>query len=99
MRASREFRDRDAVDVAVLDALVDRREEGLTVFELRSVVDASIDDIETSLARLKEAGLITVDESDQRTLIYPADRVVPDSPGGDDHQPSVLEQIRERLPF
>ena len=39
MRAKPEFRDRDDTEVAVLDALADRRDEGMTVFELRSEVD------------------------------------------------------------
>jgi hypothetical protein len=99
MRARREFRNRDAVDVAVLDALVERREDGMTVFELRSQVQADIDEIEAALARLKQDGLIAVDDADERAVILPSDRVVPDAPGEGERQPSILEQIRERLPF
>jgi DNA-binding transcriptional ArsR family regulator len=99
MRARRQFRDREPVDVAILDALVDRTEEGMTVFELRSHVEADIDDIEAALSRLKEDGLIDVENSDGRTVILPDDRVVPDEPAEFDHQPSIVERVRERLPF
>jgi aminomethyltransferase len=58
MRAKRAFRDRDDDQVAVLDALVDRGEEGMTVLELRAAVDADIEAIETALSALKRDGLI-----------------------------------------
>lgn len=99
MRARREFRDRDAVEVAVLDTLVDRSEEGTTVFELRSHVDADIDDIEAALARLKADGLIEMENGGERAVILPDDRVVPDEPARAQRQPSILERVRERLPF
>jgi hypothetical protein len=99
MKARREFRSRDDVDVAVLDALVDRAEDGMTVFELRSEAEADIDDIETALPRLQDDGLIEVEEGDQRTRIYPADRVVPDPGEMDDQPASLVEEIRRLLPF
>ncbi|WP_435098705.1 DUF6432 family protein [Halarchaeum sp. P4] len=77
MQAKSEFRSREDTQVAVLDALVDRREEGMTVFELRSRVDTDIDGLEEALAELKRDGLITAEAQDDRTLIRPADRVVP----------------------
>ena len=43
MQAKREYRDRDDTEVAVLDALVDRTEEGMTVFELRTDVEVDIE--------------------------------------------------------
>ena len=94
MRAKREFRDRGATEVAILDALVDRR-EGMTVFELRSHVDVGIDDLEAALSSLKADGLIEA-EADERTLIKPDERVIPD-PGEDEHRESLLDQLRERL--
>jgi hypothetical protein len=102
MKARREFRGRHEVDVAVLDALVDRADEGLTVFELRSqvaAVEADIDDIETALSRLQDDGLIEVEDGDQRARIYPADRVVPDPGEVNDGPPSIVEELRRRLPF
>ena len=97
MKARPEYRDRDRTEVAILDALVDRREEGLTVFELRSKVDASIDEIEDALAALKADHLIHVEnERGSRTLIKPDDRVVPDPDTGDD-EPSLLDQVLGRL--
>lgn len=98
MKARREFRGRADVDVAVLDALVDRAQEGMTVFELRSQVEVGIDEIETALSRLQDDDLIEVEEADERALIYPADRVVPD-PGEQAEEPTLVEEIRRRLPF
>lgn len=98
MEAKREYRDRDEVQVAVLDALVDRHEEGMTVLELRSHVDAEIDRLEGALGELKEENLIDVMEDGQRTVILPEDRVVPD-PGAEPSNPSLLDEIRRRLPL
>jgi len=53
MRVKPAYRDRDETEVAVLDALADRREEGMTVFEIRSRVDVDIDRLEDALAELK----------------------------------------------
>lgn len=97
MQAKREYRDRDGTEVAVLDALVDRNEEGMTVFELRSHVDVGIDRIETALGELKEAGLITVEKRGGETRIYPDDRVVPS--GTEDPDPTLFDRLREKLPF
>jgi DNA-binding transcriptional ArsR family regulator len=97
MQAKREFRDRPDAEVAVLDALVNRHEEGMTVFELRSSVDVGIDRIEDALGDLKEAGLIRVEDEGGATRIYPDDRVIPE--GDDSREPSLAEAIRERLPF
>lgn len=97
MQAKREYRDRDGTEVAVLDALVDRHEEGMTVFEIRSRVDVSIDRIETALAELKQAGLIDVEKEGGQTRIYPADRVVPS--GDEPPERSLTEKLREKLPF
>lgn len=98
MKAKREYRDRDDIDVSVLDALVDRQSDGMTVFELRSHVEAEIDDLEDALAGLKEDDLIVVEQSSSRTVIKPAEKVVPDPEDrGDD--PSLYEELRRRLPF
>lgn len=106
MRARAEFRNRDPVDVAVLDALVDRSDEGMTVFEVRSIVDSDaagrpvdIDDIEAALSRLNEDDLITVESDNGRTRIRPHERVVPESADEQARQPSLLERVREQLPF
>ncbi|QLH75830.1 MarR family transcriptional regulator [Halosimplex rubrum] len=96
MQAKPEYRDRDDAEVAVLDALADRREEGMTVFELRSRVDVDIDTLETALADLKEDGLIEAHQEDHRTVIVPEDGVVGPVDPDDD---SFIGQIREKLPF
>ncbi len=96
MEAKGEYRDRETTEVVVLDALVDRSEDGMTVFELRSHVDADIDRIEDALGELKRDGLIQVEGDGGRTLIYPDDEVVPD-PGDDDGQASLLDWLREKL--
>lgn len=97
MEAKREYRDREQTEVAVLDALVDRHEGGMTVFELRSHVDVSIDRIESALGNLKEDGLIVVDNEGGRTRIYPDDRVIPSST--DTTEPSLVDRLKEKLPF
>jgi hypothetical protein len=97
MRARREFRNRRDVEVEVLDALVDRTDEGMTVFELRAAVDADIDAIEEGLATLKEDGLITVDDQGERVVILPDERVIPDPSEEADEERSLLDAIRERL--
>jgi hypothetical protein len=97
MGAKREFRDRDDHEVAVLDALVDRGEEGMTVLELRAAVDADIDAIEDSLAALKRDDLIAVEEHGGRVVILPDDRVVPDDEPGSDADRSVLDELRDRF--
>jgi hypothetical protein len=94
-----EFSDRPDVQIAVLHALVGRSEEGMTVFELRSGVDVDIDidELETALADLKEAGLIDVENDDEAMRIYPDDRVVPEPTNNDEDEPSVLERLRQKL--
>jgi DNA-binding transcriptional ArsR family regulator len=96
MRAKPEYRDRDGTEVAVLDALADRTDDGMTVFELRSHVDVDIDTLEAALADLKEDGLIEATTEDRRTVIVPEDGVVGPV---DDTDESVLDEIRDRLPF
>jgi DNA-binding transcriptional ArsR family regulator len=98
MQAKREYRDRDGTQVAVLDALVDRHEEGMTVFELRSHADVDIDRMEEALAELKSAGLIEVEKEGGTARIYPDGQVVPD-PGEEPEERSWLERLLERLPF
>ncbi|WP_254543183.1 DUF6432 family protein [Halomarina pelagica] len=98
MRAKREFRNRDETQVAVLDALVERGSEGMTVLELRTRVDAEIDALDEALTALKADGLIeTATRSNDRMVLVPADHVVPD--GDEDELPSLFERLRERLPF
>ncbi|SER23412.1 DUF6432 family protein [Natrinema salaciae] len=98
MRAKREYRNREGTEVAVLDALVDRADDGMTVFELRAAVEVDIDELEEALATLKEDDLIVVD-SGSETVIKPADRVVPDDPSDEDEEQSIGEWLRERIPF
>lgn len=95
MRARREFRGRDDTEVAVLDALVDRNDDGMTVFELRAHVDAGIDDLETALGRLKDDDLITAHQRDDRTVITVDERVIPR--GDPEPRDSFLDRIREKL--
>mgnify|MGYP006281684069 FL=1 len=99
MKAKREFRDREDVEVAVLDALVDRGGEGMTVFELRAAVDEDIDTLEAALGELKEDSLISVERDDGRTVVLPDDRVVPDPSETPDDEEGLLDAIRERLGF
>ena len=97
MAAKPEYRDRPDVEVALLDALVDRGDEGMTVLELRAAVDADIDAVEEGLSSLKAESLITV-ESAERVRVYPHDRVVPDpdAPAADDDA-SLVDHLRDRF--
>jgi len=97
MRALPEYRDRDDAQVAVLDALADRREDGMTVFELRTRVDIDIDRLEDALSELKADDLIEVVEaSEDRTVIKPDERAIgPVDPAAE----STFDWLRERLPF
>lgn len=97
MKARSEFRDRADVEVAVLDALVARTDEGMTVLELRSGVDAGIDELEDALATLKDDGLIEVNDDGERVRIFPEDRVVPDPGEVPDDEAGLLETIRDRI--
>ena len=97
MKVRREFRHRRPdTEVAVLEALADRYEEGMTVFELRSEVGADIDELETALSNLKSAELIAADEVEQRTVITVDESVVetesPDATNGD-----IVQRILDRL--
>ncbi|UWG46929.1 Transcriptional regulator, contains HTH domain [Halanaeroarchaeum sp. HSR-CO] len=96
MSIRREFRQRDTIEVTILHALADRREEGMTVFELRSHVDRDIDDIERALANLKADGLIDAEENGHRTVILVDDRVIPDEPIDEDDE-SILDSILDRF--
>lgn len=99
MRAKREYRDREETEVAILDALVDRADDGMTVFELRADVEVDIDELESALATLNDDGLISVESNSSQTVIKPADRVVPDVPTDEEETQTIGEWLRERLPF
>lgn len=75
-----EFQSRDRLEVVILEALADRRSDGMTVFELRSHVDRDIDELEAALADLKDDGLIAAEENGGRTVIIVEERVIPDEP-------------------
>ncbi|WP_128905369.1 DUF6432 family protein [Halorubrum amylolyticum] len=97
MAAKPEYRDRPDVEVALLDALVDRGDEGMTVLELRAAVDADIDAVEEALSALKEDSLITV-ESAEQVRVYPHDRVVPDPEDQMENGTGTLvDAVRDRL--
>ncbi|CDK41169.1 hypothetical protein DM2_3188 [Halorubrum sp. DM2] len=97
MAAKPEYRDRPDVEVALLDALVDRGDEGMTVLELRAAVDADIDAVEEALSALKDDSLITV-ETEERVRVYAHDRVIPDPDAAtDDASESLVDAIRDRI--
>jgi predicted transcriptional regulator len=97
MRAKPEYRDRDETEVAVLDALADRGEEGMTVFELRTRVDVEIDRLEGALADLKADDLIEVEENGDRTVIVPDEDVV--GPADPDDDRGLFDELRRRFPL
>ncbi|MFC6826749.1 DUF6432 family protein [Halopelagius fulvigenes] len=97
MRARREFQNRRDIEVDVLDALVDRAEDGMTVFELRAAVDADIDTIEDALANLKDDDLISVENQGERVVILPDERVIPDPEEERKEEQNFLDAVREKL--
>jgi len=97
MRAKPEYRDRSDPEVAVLDALADRPDDGMTIFELRSRVDVDIDSLEDALAALKNDSLIEVANDGDRTVITPESGVV--GPYDPDAEESMIDAIRRRLPL
>lgn len=88
----------EGADREILEALIERTEDGMTLFEIRNQVEADIDAIEASLERLKARDLIETDVSEDRVTIRPAPGATGAIEVGDDGG-SVLERIRERLPF
>jgi hypothetical protein len=86
---------RTPTETAVLDALVEREGEGMTVFELRTWVDADIDELEATLEELDRDGCIDVDASGDRTRILPTDAAVAAREEADDR--ALLERVREWL--
>ncbi|ERG95466.1 DUF6432 family protein [Haloquadratum walsbyi] len=97
MRARREFRDRPDVEVAVLDALADRADEGMTVFEIRAAADVDIDTIEDALATLKSDDLICVENGDDRVVIRAADRVIPNPDAETQPEKTLVDTLREKF--
>ncbi|MFB6295971.1 MAG: DUF6432 family protein [Halobacteriales archaeon] len=99
MNAKRAVHSRETdAEEAILEALIERGEEGMTVLELRASVDEDIDAIEAGLTELKRDALIEVDRDDGTTVIYPDERVMPEN-GAADQESSILDAIRDRLPF
>ena len=95
MRAKPEYRSRDDTEVAVLDVLAERDDNGMTVLAIRAEVDADIDSLETALANLKSDGLIEVDRRNGRTVITVEDHVI--GSDGTDADEDLFEQIRRRF--
>lgn len=104
MTDHRVHRDREyEEDVEILEALVGRSDEGMTVLELRAAVDADIDTIEARLPELKREGLIVVEQQDNAAVIRPDESVVPDTDKAPDDDSvfekldTVIDKIRERI--
>lgn len=86
----------DEVEDAVLAALVDGPEAGMTVFELRSHVDYDIEALEPALANLREADMITVEYGEDRSVIKPKEHVR-ENARDPDPGPGWLERVRRFL--
>jgi hypothetical protein len=87
--------DRGPTERAVIDALVEREGEGMTVFELRSRVDADIDELEDTLAHLDREGCIDVDATGDRTRILATEAALAARENESDR--SLYERVRELL--
>ncbi|MFB6146473.1 MAG: DUF6432 family protein [Halobacteriaceae archaeon] len=95
MEAAESHRNRPETQVAILDALVDRHRQGMTVFELRAHVDADIDEIEEALSVLKADGLIEAEDRNGRTVIRPDDRVLPNPE--EETEQGLVDWLRDRV--
>lgn len=98
MRLRREHRDRDETEVEVLQALADRHEEGMTLFEMRSVVDTDIDGLERALSGLQESGLVAVEENGERTVFVIGSSAI-EAENGPDVEESFVGWLKGRLGF
>lgn len=87
--------DQGRTERAVIDALVEREGEGMTVFELRSRVDADIDELETTLADLDREGCIDVDATGDRTRILATEAAL--AAREEESDRSLYERVREYL--
>ena len=88
----------DEPDAAILESLLDRGEEGMTIFELRNHVKADIDTIERALERLKAMELIETEYVGDRVTIRPADSAQQFIMVDEDDD-TLLGRFREWLPF
>ncbi len=81
--------------MAVLEALRNRAEEGMTIFELRNRVAADIDTIERALERCKQRGLIETDVDGDRLIIRPTDAGI--DAVTEASESGLVDRIRDRL--
>lgn len=88
MRLRQEHRDREETEVAVLQALADRHEDGMTLFELRSIVDTDIDGLEQALSGLQHSGLVAVEDDGNRTVFLIASSAIEP-----EHEPETEESF------
>ncbi|MGB9986677.1 DUF6432 family protein [Salarchaeum japonicum] len=95
MQAAREHRDRENPQTEILDVLVGR-DEGMTVFELRSHVDADIDTLEDALSELKSDSLIAAETENGRTVITATERA---EPTREEVEETWVDRVLDRLPF
>jgi DNA-binding transcriptional ArsR family regulator len=96
MKLRREYRHRDESQVAILESLADRQDEGMTVFELRSRVGVDIDELEQALSALQADGLISATEQGDRTLITVDERVLTEEEGGNGER-DFFERVIDRF--
>ncbi|MFW5922431.1 MAG: DUF6432 family protein [Halodesulfurarchaeum sp.] len=99
MQLRREHRNRDETQRAVLEALADRHEEGMTLFELRSVVDTDIDQLEAALSGLQESGLVAVEDDGDRTVFVVASGAIEPESGAVEDEPGFFDWLRGKLGF
>lgn len=100
MASRSSYESRDEVEVQILDALIERAETGMTIFELRTAVDVDIETLEPALNNLRSDNLISIDYSEERSLIHPVDRIIPDDTNQSNEVDDswwIFRRIRERF--
>lgn len=96
MPARPDDRDRPETEAAVLEALRDRGDDGMTVLEVRAAVQVEIDELEEALTALKSDDLLVVEEREGTALLKPAEDVLEDD---GDAGASLGEWLRDRIPL
>ena len=99
MQLRPEHRNRSETQQAVLEALADRHAEGMTLFELRSITDSNIDQLETALSSLQESGLVAVEDDGERTVFVVASAAIEAETDSGEEEPGFIEWVRGLLGF
>lgn len=95
MQVKQQYLNRDDREVDVLEALAERTDEGMTVFEIRTRVNLDIDQLETVLANLNRDNLIETIDEENRTRVLVVEDVLEQTTQNENE--SFVDRIREKF--